>query len=219
MQFVQTKLQNPVWLENALTRLDYFITSLSEHTELYKFTESIDAEINTKSERLQLIAHLNGKNVSVPNLPLWFNRHFDAKYDRLEQIAFNFGYARKSLAECYQLDMYHDLKFSFLDMCSIISSSVNTFDDKAINLEKSIQSNCSVLLVADCSSAARFAIFAAPLKIDGDVESFTLEIHIDDHIVRYSPSNNGRDIIHLGDSNDVEVKSLVNPLGDAIEFR
>lgn len=71
------------------------MTSLSTYTELYRFTERIDAEINTKSERLQLTAHLNGKNVSVPNLPLWFNRHFDAKYDRPEQMAFNFGYARK----------------------------------------------------------------------------------------------------------------------------
>lgn len=101
----------------------------------------------------------------------------------------------------------------------MISSTVNTFDGKVINLEKSIQSNCSVLLVADCSSASRFAIFAAPHKIDVDVESFVLEIHIDDHIVRYTPSNNGRDFVHLEDSNDIEVKSLINPLGDAIEFR
>lgn len=89
------KLQNPVWLEDTLTRLDYFMTSLSTHTDLYKFTESIDAEINTKSERLQLTAHLNGKNITVPNLPLWFNCHIDAKYDRPEQMAFNFGLARK----------------------------------------------------------------------------------------------------------------------------
>lgn len=102
----------------------------------------------------------------------------------------------------------------------MISSTVNTFDDKVINLEKSIQPNCSILLVADCSSASRFAIFAAPHKIDDDVESFALEMHIDDHIVRYSPSNNDRDFIHLEDStDDVEVKSLINPLGDGIEFR
>lgn len=102
---IRAKLQNPEWLENALTRLDYFITSLSTHTELYKFTENIDAEINTKSERLQLTAHLNGKNVTVPNLPLWLNRHFDAKYDRPEQMAVNFGYARKFLAHYCHSDV------------------------------------------------------------------------------------------------------------------
>lgn len=118
--------------------------------------------------------------------------------------------------------MHHDfgnfLDF-FPDMCSIISSSVDTFDDKVIDLEKSIQSNCSVLLVADCSSASRFAIFATPRKVDGNIESFALEMHIDDHIVKYSPNNNGHDVIHLEDSTDVEVESLINPLGDGIEFR
>lgn len=63
--------------------------------DLYHFNKKIDAEINTHSDRLRLEAMVNGRNVSVPNLPLWFNRHFDAKYDRPEQIAFSIGYARK----------------------------------------------------------------------------------------------------------------------------
>lgn len=104
-------------------------------------------------------------------------------------------------------------------MCSLISSTVNTFDDKVINLDTTIQSNCSVLLVADCSAASRFAIFAAPLKIIDDIQSYMLELHIDDHIVKYSPTIKGRDIIRLEDSTEIEVNSLVNPLGDAIEFR
>lgn len=101
----------------------------------------------------------------------------------------------------------------------MISSTVDTFDDKVIDLSKSMQSNCSVLLVADCSSTSRFAIFATPHKIDGEFESFALEMHIDDHIVRYSPSSNGRDFIQLENSTDVEVKSFINPLGDGIDFR
>lgn len=96
---------------------------------------------------------------------------------------------------------------------------MDTFDDKVIDLEKSIQSNCSVLLVADCSSTSRFAMFATPHKTDGKIESFVLEMHIDDHIVSYVPNNNGRDFIHLEDSTDVEIESLTNPLGDGIEFR
>lgn len=101
----------------------------------------------------------------------------------------------------------------------MFASTVNTFDDKVINLEKSIQSNCSVLLVADCSTASRFGIFAAPLKTNDNVESFMLELHIDDHIVKYSPNIKRRDIIQLEDSSEIEVNSLVNPFGDGVEFR
>ena len=104
-------------------------------------------------------------------------------------------------------------------MCSVISSTVDTFDDKVINLEKYMQANCSVLLVADCSTTSRFAIFATPHKIDDNVESFTLELHVNDHIVRYSPNYNGHDFIHLEDLTEMEVKSPINPLGDGIEFR
>lgn len=107
----------------------------------------------------------------------------------------------------------------FSDMCSIISSTVNTFDDKAINLDKSLQSNCSILLVADCSAAAQFAIFATPQKNHGDITSFMLELHIDDHIVKYAPSSDGHDFIHLEDSTKIDVESLATPLGDGIEFR
>lgn len=68
---------------------------MSSHTDLYKFTDKIDVEINTFSERLQLTASVNGKNVTVPNLPLWINRNVDAKSDRPEQLAISFGYTRK----------------------------------------------------------------------------------------------------------------------------
>lgn len=44
-------------------------------------------------------------------------------------------------------------------------------------------------------------------------------MYIDDHIIRYASRKNGRDVIYLEDSTDVEVKSLTNPLGDGIEFR
>lgn len=81
-------------MENILTRLDYFMTSLTSHTDLYEFTNYIDVEVNTLSEKLQLTASVNGKNVSIPNLPLWINRNFDAKFDRPEQIALSFGYTR-----------------------------------------------------------------------------------------------------------------------------
>lgn len=87
--------QNPLWLENVLTRLDYFITSFSANLDLYKFTDEINAQINTFSDKLQLTAILNGKNATVPNLPLWLNRNFDAKFNRPEQLAFSLGTARK----------------------------------------------------------------------------------------------------------------------------
>lgn len=78
-----------------MTRFDYFATSLSTHIDLYGFTDRIDAQINTLSDKLQLTASVNGKNVTLPNLPLWLNRNFDAKFDRPEQLAFSFGRARK----------------------------------------------------------------------------------------------------------------------------
>lgn len=87
--------QNPDWLELILTRFDYFMTALSTHIDLYKFTNEIDAQINTFSDKLQLTAVLNGKNVTVPNLPLWLNRNIDAKFDRPEQLAFSLGSARE----------------------------------------------------------------------------------------------------------------------------
>lgn len=78
-----------------MTRLDYFSTSLSSHIDLYGFTNKINTQINTSSDKLQLIASVNGKNVTVPNLPLWLNKNLDAKFDRPEQLTFSFGRARK----------------------------------------------------------------------------------------------------------------------------
>lgn len=104
-------------------------------------------------------------------------------------------------------------------MCSLISSTVNTFDDKVIPMANIIQPNCSVLLVADCSAASRFAIFVTPIQDESETKSFTLELHIDDQIVWYTPRKDGNDFIRLENSNEVEVKLLVHPLGENIEFR
>lgn len=82
--------------------MDYFATSLSTHIDLYKFTEEIDVQVNTSSDKLQLTANLNGKNFSIPNLPLWINRKFDAKFDRPEQVAFSFGHSRKFIEALMQ---------------------------------------------------------------------------------------------------------------------
>lgn len=106
-----------------------------------------------------------------------------------------------------------------LDMCSLVASTVNTFDDKTIVLEKFIKPNCSVLLVADCSISSRFAVFVTPVKDDSDTEAFALELHIDDRVVRYSPRKEGNDFIRMDDSTEIEVTSLINPLGEDVEFR
>lgn len=78
-----------------MTRFDYFATSLSANVDLYKFTEQIDARVNTLSEKLQLKASVNSKNVTIPNIALWINRNLDAKFDRPEQFALSFGSARE----------------------------------------------------------------------------------------------------------------------------
>lgn len=80
------------------------MTSLSTHTNLYRFTDKIDVEIDTSSEKLQLTASLNGENVTLPNLPLWFNKNIDAKFDRPEQLPLSFGHARNILIN-FQLNL------------------------------------------------------------------------------------------------------------------
>lgn len=96
--------QNPEWLEHELNRLDYLTTSISSQSDLYQFSNHIDALVNTHSDRLRLTAFLNGKNITLPNLPLWFNRNFDAKFDRSEQFAFSIGYARRCFSSFFNLN-------------------------------------------------------------------------------------------------------------------
>lgn len=79
--------------------------------------------------------------------------------------------------------------------------------------------NCSVLLVADCSVAARFAIFVSPIKHENDIETFVLEVHIDDRIVKYIPYENGNDFIQFEDSSKMSITSQIYPFGENIEFR
>lgn len=104
-------------------------------------------------------------------------------------------------------------------MCSLISSTVNTFDDKPIVIENDTKPNCSVLLVADCSISSRFAVFVTPVKVNSEVDSFTLEMHVDDQVVWYTPRKHGSDFIRLVNSTEVEVTTLVNPLGREVELR
>lgn len=106
------------------------------------------------------------------------------------------------------------------DMCTLISSSVNTFDDKPIELQKILVSNCSVLLVADCSVQSRFALFVRPIKNETNhTTNFELELHVDDNVVWYTPHISGNDFIRLQDSTQIEVTTLVTPLGDDVELR
>lgn len=104
-------------------------------------------------------------------------------------------------------------------MCSLISSTVNTFDDKPIAIENDTKPNCSVLLVADCSIASRFAVFVTPIKDNEEVDSFALEMHVDDQVVWYTPNKHGNDFIRLENSTEVEITTLVNPLGREVELR
>lgn len=104
-------------------------------------------------------------------------------------------------------------------MCSIISSTVSTFDDKPVKLEMNIESNCSVLLVADCSIKSRFALFVKPIKGESNETSFELELHVDDQVIWYTPNSNGKDFIRLNDSTQIEVDTLITPLGNEFDFR
>lgn len=104
-------------------------------------------------------------------------------------------------------------------MCSLISSTVNTFDDKPVPLEYKIQSNCSVILLADCTRSSRFAVFTKPFNQELNSESFEIEIHIDDNVIWYKPRNDGKDFIRLENSTEVEVTSVITPFGEDIDLR
>lgn len=108
-------------MANILTRLDYFMTSLTPQIDLYQFTDHIDIGVNTLSEKLQLTASVNGKNVSIPNLPLWINRNLDAKFDRPEQVALSFGYTRNLLISG---------RFYFSFLIRIIYVQIRKYDSK-----------------------------------------------------------------------------------------
>lgn len=104
-------------------------------------------------------------------------------------------------------------------MCSVVSSTVNTFDLMTIALEDKITPNCSVLLVADCTIASRFAVFVKPLKRECYPDSFALEINIDDQVIKYTPRVDGKDYVQLKNSTEIEVTSLITPLGEDVDLR
>ena len=105
------------------------------------------------------------------------------------------------------------------DMCSIVSAEVNTFDDIIIALDDKIKPNCSVLLVADCSIASRFGVLVKPVKCESCSDSFEIEVYIDDHVVTYKPRIDGKDFVQSNNSTEIEVTSLITPLGENVELR
>lgn len=101
-------------------------------------------------------------------------------------------------------------------MCSVIATTVSTFDDKPVELTNYIKPNCSVLLVADCSITSRFALFVKPTALN----SFALELHIDDHVITYEPQlNRTSDTIRLQNSTVIEVMPSIRPFGDSADLK
>lgn len=100
-------------------------------------------------------------------------------------------------------------------MCSVVSATVSTFDDKPILLTDYTKPNCSVLLVADCSIDSRFALFVTPTATN----AFALELHIDDNVISYEPQQNGKDSIRLQNSTVIEVTPSTRPFGDSIDLK
>lgn len=101
-------------------------------------------------------------------------------------------------------------------MCSIIAPTLSSFDDLTISLENYSKPNCTVLLVADCSMASKFAFFITPSKHSG-IES--LQVHIDDDVVTYSTNENGIDFVQLKNQTEIKVTSMVRLLGEGGNLR
>lgn len=99
-----------------------------------------------------------------------------------------------------------------VDMCSIIAGKVKTFEDITLNLTDYTRENCSVLLAADCSTKPNFALFAKSLPAQSDVESFELELFIDDDTVIYTPRADQSDWISLNGQTESEIVTEVVPL-------
>lgn len=108
-------------------------------------------------------------------------------------------------------------------MCSIVSGTISTFDNKPIQVANYTRPNCSVLMVADCSAASRFALFVIPSSQsssdNNNENTYSLEIHIDDHVIWYSPRKDGTDFIRLKNLTEIQVSNLVQPLGDGVDLR
>lgn len=102
-------------------------------------------------------------------------------------------------------------------MCSVVSTTVSTFDDKLVSLANYTKPNCSVLLVADCSITSRFALFISPMETNS--QTFQLELHVDDNIIYYSPRIDDKDFIRLANATEIEITSITQPFGHDVDLR
>lgn len=103
-------------------------------------------------------------------------------------------------------------------MCSIIAGKVKTFDDATLNLTDFARGNCSVLLAADCSAHPNFALFIKPLALQSEVESFALELYVDDDTVVYTPRADHSDWISLNGQAESEIVTEVEPLPERLKY-
>lgn len=49
--------------------------------------------------------------------------------------------------------------------------------------------------------------------------AFALELHIDDHVIKYEPQVNGTDTIRLQNSTVIEVTPSTKPFGDNVDLK
>lgn len=110
------------------------------------------------------------------------------------------------------MNIFKRLSHLITDMCSIISGTVNTFDDIAIDLYEYSKGNVSVLLLADCSTRPRFALFVNPKQTADGKQIFTIELHVDDDVVTYAPRTDFTDWISVNGQNEVQVITEILPI-------
>lgn len=102
-------------------------------------------------------------------------------------------------------------------MCSLISGTVNTFDDISVNLHEHSKGNLSVLLLADCSTRPRFALFVQPKQTVDEKEIFSIELHVDDEVVTYVPRTDQTDWISVNGQLEVEVITEILPIENKLK--
>lgn len=91
-------------------------------------------------------------------------------------------------------------------MCSVVKNLLNTFNDNVINLldRDHLKSNCSVLLLADCTNNPQFAVFLKQLT-NG---AYALRVHYHDTFIEYIPNGNGIQQILLNGQDTVLLSDI-----------
>lgn len=77
--------------------------------------------------------------------------------------------------------------------------------------------NLSVLLLADCSTRPRFALFVNSMQTIDRKEYFTIELHVDNEVVTYVPRADRTDWISVNGQTEVQIITEILPIENKLK--